>query len=42
MVGRKIQIDKSNRAIVSLPTFIRDKFNFKQGGIVDVDTDGIN
>jgi AbrB family looped-hinge helix DNA binding protein len=42
MAERKIQIDKRNQAMVSLPSFIRDKFNLKQGEIVDVDLNGTN
>jgi AbrB family looped-hinge helix DNA binding protein len=41
MVERKVFQDKNNRTFVSIPSYLRDKFDLKKGTAVDV-TDNEN
>ncbi len=36
MTRRKITLTTHNRAFLSIPAYLRDKYGFKKGNIVDV------
>jgi antitoxin component of MazEF toxin-antitoxin module len=40
MPSTHVFIDKQNRAIVTIPSFLRDMFKFTTGEEVDITTDG--
>lgn len=37
MVIHKVKQDKNKRTFVSIPSFLRDKFNLKKGDDVEID-----
>jgi AbrB family looped-hinge helix DNA binding protein len=40
MSKMRVSVDKQNKASVYIPAFLRDKFDIKNGDMVEVDTDG--
>ena len=40
MVERRVNRDKSNRVYNYYPSFLRDMFDFQNGDVVDVTTNG--